>query len=130
MDILIVENASSVTRMLEIKFSKKHEVRVAENVKQALAEIQQKLPDLVILDLRLNGPTHSGLDVYNYLRGELGERTPIIFLTGLADTVDLYQRADKAVQADRLGGVYTKLFVKPVPLKILGSEINKLEAAA
>ena len=128
MDILIVENDIVVTKMWSKKLSKGHDVRIAESVMQAKEEIAKKMPDLVILDLRLNGPTNSGLNVYDFIRGELQENTPIIFITGLAYSVDLFQRAQQLTSMDDLSGIVTKLVEKPIRINELSSLVDTLTA--
>ena len=129
MDVLIVENDLIVTKMWSKKLSKKHSVRVAESVDRAKEEIANKTPDLVILDLRLNGPKHSGLNVYEFIRKGLNGNIPIIFVTGLAYSVDLFQRAEAFVKSDLSRGVKTSLVEKPVRINTLFDMVNQ-EAAA
>ena len=119
MDILIVENDTIVAKMWNKKLSKEHTVRTAESVMRAKEEIAEKVPDLVLLDLRLNGPKHSGLNVYEFIRQELKGNTPIIFITGLAYSVELFQKAEIFTEADRAAGIKTSLIEKPVPINAL-----------
>ena len=143
MDILIVENDAIVTKMWSKKLSKektlkvgdtqvkiKHSVRVAESVKRAKEEIALKSPDLVLLDLRLNGPKHSGLNVYQFIRDELKDDIPIIFITGLAYSVELFQRAEAFVESDNARGITTQLLEKPVRINALFDQVNKIAVAA
>jgi|WetSurMetagenome_2_1015567.scaffolds.fasta_scaffold436602_1 two-component system, NtrC family, nitrogen regulation response regulator NtrX len=130
MDILIVENDTVVTRVWSKKLSKEHTVRIAASVPQAVEEIQKKLPDLVILDLRLNGPTNSGLNVYEFIRFELDKDTPIIFITGLAYSVDLYQKAESVTEADTKSQVFTRFMEKPIKLSELSQAVNSARVSS
>jgi CheY-like chemotaxis protein len=129
MDILIVENDVIVTKMWSKKLSDSHEVRVAISVAEARTKIAEKMPDLVILDLRLNGPTNSGLNVYEFIRNELDEDTPIIFITGLAYSVDLFKKAQAFTESDSLAGVTTRMVEKPIRINDLSKMVNSLVAA-
>lgn len=141
MDILIVENDAIVAKVWSRKLSKpqsieqegkeivvSHSTRVAESVERAKEEISRKMPDLVLLDLRLNGPKHSGLQVYEYIRKELHDSIPIIFITGLAYSVDLFKKAEDAVSLDKSVGIYTSLVEKPVYIDDLTDLVNSAVA--
>jgi CheY-like chemotaxis protein len=128
MDILIVENDVIVRKLWSKKLAHQHVVRIAESVVRAKEEIGKKIPDLVILDLRLNGPTNSGLNVYEFIRKELRGHTPIIFITGLAYSVDLFQRAKAFVNSDAVAGLATRLVEKPVRINDLCNMVNTMAA--
>lgn len=129
MDILIVENDTVVAKMWSRKLSNSgHSVRVAYSVHEAKLRITEKMPGLVLLDLRLNGPTNSGIDIYEFVRKELNENTPIIFITGLAYSVDLFQRAQHLVESDTTSGVITRMVEKPVRIHELSSLVNSIAA--
>ena len=129
MDILIVENDSIVTKMWSKKLSDQHQVRVATSVMEARTKIAEAMPNLVILDLRLNGPTNSGLNVYEFIRQELEENIPIIFITGLAYSVDLFQKAQRFSEHDSLVGITTRMVEKPIKINDLSNMVNRLEVA-
>lgn len=137
MDVLIVENDSIVVKVWSRKLSKPqqikrysklvtiiHTVRIAESVERAKEEISKKLPDIVLLDLRLNGPEHSGLQVYDYIRRELNGNIPIIFITGLAYSTDLFKQAANYVSSD----VHAKLVEKPIYINELTDLVNTVAA--
>jgi CheY-like chemotaxis protein len=128
MDILIVENDVIVTKMWSKKLSKEHTIRIAGSVTEAEEQIRTKLPDLVILDLRLNGPTNSGLNIYEFIRQELKQDTPIIFITGLAYSVDLFQKAEELTKSDTTAGLITQLVEKPIKINELSTLVNTMMA--
>jgi len=119
MDVLIVENDPIVTKMWSKKLTAQYEVRIAESVDKAKKEISDKMPSLVLLDLRLNGPSNSGLTVYDFIRKELNNNIPIIFITGLAYNVELFQRAQSMTKVDTSNGIGTYLMEKPVRINDL-----------
>jgi DNA-binding response OmpR family regulator len=93
--LLVVEDDEDTANLLEVYFSShNYEVRVAHNGAQALAEVQRRVPDIVLLDILLPDPGMDGYDVFRALRAS--PRTyyvPIVFLTG------------KKSQADQLAGL-------------------------
>jgi CheY-like chemotaxis protein len=113
-NLLFVENDLVVLKVWQRFFCKRLNVFKAQNVVEALRELQENKIDLAILDLRLNGPTPSGLEVYLYIRNELKSKMPVMFVTGLASAVDLHKKAMEYVEADTAAGIYTKLVMKPI----------------
>jgi len=124
MNVLIVENDEVVTRLWNRWLSTKHEVAIAFSVEEALVEIKNKMPDLVLLDLRLNGPTNSGMTVYEHIRNELKKDTPIIFVTGLEFNIDLFKQAEHRVDVDQARGVVTQMVQKPVSIRKLSELVD------
>jgi two-component system, NtrC family, response regulator AtoC len=81
-----------------------HLVEVAGTGADGLKRVAAKLPDVILLDLRL--PDHSGLEVYQQIR-RLDARIPVIFVT-------MAKGADAAIEAMKQGA-YDYLF-KPLDL--------------
>ena len=72
-----------------------YEVRTAANYDQAVYEIQRKLPDLAIVDIKLDKPDKDGIDLLKLINKK-NKMTPVIMISGHA-TVQI------AVEAIRLG---------------------------
>jgi two-component system, NtrC family, response regulator AtoC len=79
-----------------------HSVAVTSTGAEGLEYVRSRLPDVILLDLRL--PDHSGLDVYREIRAIDG-RIPVIFVT-------MAKTADTAIEAMKQGA-YDYLF-KPL----------------
>ena len=79
--ILIVEDQANTAEMLTSYFEAQgYEVTAVGWGKDALAFIENRTPDLVMLDIRL--PDIDGYEVYQHLRGRRRtEHVPVIFLT-------------------------------------------------
>lgn len=120
MRVLIVENDAVVTKLWERWLSDFYTVEIANSVDLAIESIKRNMPDIVLLDLRLNGPTNSGLEVYEYIRRELEKDTPIIFITGLEFNIDLYKKAEEKVEIDIQRGLCTSMVQKPISIQTLG----------
>ena len=85
-DLLVVDDEPALRHALTRYFGFNHfEVRAAENAAQARALVQQKVPDLVLIDV--NMPGESGLSLARWLR-ESYPRMGVVMLTGAADSVD------------------------------------------
>ncbi|HEX4979656.1 MAG TPA: response regulator transcription factor [Acidimicrobiales bacterium] len=83
--VLVVDDEDNITFLLDSAL--RHfgfEVKVAQNGREALAEVAQFNPDVVLLDVML--PDLEGFEVVRRLRLE-GNKTPVLFLTA-RDTVD------------------------------------------
>ncbi|GGH58262.1 diguanylate cyclase response regulator [Comamonas phosphati] len=109
--VLVVEDQPSVRAALvkELRQAGVSEVLEAENGRAALALFRSRRPDLVLLDIRL--PGEDGYWVARQLReSERGEWTPIIFLSGLDNDLDVW----RGIEAG--GDDYLVKPVKPIVL--------------
>ncbi len=115
--ILIVDDEKLIRWSMKQKLeSWKYQVAEAENLRDAQASLQQELPDLVILDIKL--PDGSGIDFLKRTR-ESHPGLPVIMITAFG-VVDL------AVQALKLGAY--DFIEKPINLEKLENVIrNALE---
>ncbi|BFU59814.1 MULTISPECIES: phosphate regulon transcriptional regulator PhoB [Rodentibacter] len=90
-DILIVEDETSIMTLIQFTLEQAgFDVRCAENIRQARKLIDEKLPDLILLDWML--PDISGVEFTKELRAN--NRTqylPIILLTARSDETDKEQ---------------------------------------
>ena len=85
-DILIVEDDTELRELLNRRLSDSgYHTRLAENGLQALVEIQEKAPDLVLLDIML--PEMDGLEVCRRIR-TTHPLMYIIMLTAKTDEID------------------------------------------
>src|SRR5687767_11718833 len=102
--ILIVEDDPLIVAMLRYNIDGTgHETRVAGNVKEGWESIQEEVPDAIILDITLPGPT--GWDLLENLRGDSRYRQiPVIVTTGLSPE-DVTSRAE-GLMADYLPKPY------------------------
>ncbi len=89
-------------------------IQVATNGKQALAGIQNKKPDLILLDISM--PEMDGYEVCEQLKMQEGTKhIPVIFLTAWSETEDV-------VRGFKVGGV--DYITKPFRAEELISRIN------
>lgn len=87
-DILVIDDIAENLRLLDSLLSAQgYTVRLAPSGALALTAIQQRLPDLILLDIRM--PTMDGYEVCQRLKAD--ERTrgiPVIFLSALQEGHD------------------------------------------
>ena len=95
-EILVIDDNPDIRFLIcNILKEKKFEVRAAANYDQALLEINKRLPDLAIIDIKLDKPDKDGIDLLK-LVAKKNKLTPVIMISGHA-TVQV------AVEAIRLG---------------------------
>lgn len=83
--ILVVDDEPSIGEVVSLYLSRAgFEVKIARDGRVALDEMQQRMPDLVVLDLML--PGLDGYEVTRRLRAE--GNTPIIMLTSRKEETD------------------------------------------
>lgn len=97
-DILIVDDTIANLQLLSNILTKVgYKVRPATNGKLALQAVKQKLPDIILLDIKM--PEMDGYEVCKVLKTDpLTKDIPILFISALSDAAD-------KVQAFTLGGV-------------------------
>ncbi|MBN2736508.1 MAG: response regulator [Spirochaetales bacterium] len=96
-EILIVDDNIDNLNVLRGVLKNDYKIRIATNGIEALASINEALPDLILLDVHL--PKLSGFEVCSKLKKqEKTKKIPVIFLSALQDS---YNR----LQAFKLGAV-------------------------
>ena len=102
--ILVIDDepavAEATSLLLELEG---YDVRIASCEREALDQIRERAPDLIVSDYHLRGG-ETGLDVVRALRATLGSELPAVFLTG--DTA--HQAIDSAALA------HVRLLTKPL----------------
>ena len=95
-EILVIDDNPDIRFLIcNILKEQNFEVRSAANYDQAVLEINKRLPDLAIIDIKLDKPDKDGIDLLK-LVAKKNNLTPIIMISGHA-TVQI------AVEAIRLG---------------------------
>ena len=95
-EILVIDDNPDIRFLIcNILKEQNFEVRSAANYDQAVLEINKRLPDLVIIDIKLDKPDKDGIDLLKLVIKK-NKLTPVIMISGHA-TVQI------AVEAIRLG---------------------------
>ncbi len=95
-EILVIDDNPDIRFLIcNILKDQKFEVRSAANYDQAILEINKRLPDLAIIDIKLDKPNKDGIDLLKIINKK-NKLIPIIMISGHA-TVQI------AVESIRLG---------------------------
>jgi DNA-binding response OmpR family regulator len=89
--ILIVEDEEQVRQLLKVTLTPEHQIVQAADAAHAIELARLTRPDLVLLDLNLQG-RRDGLEVCRALRGEANPvlaQIPILMLTGETGEADI-----------------------------------------
>lgn len=116
--ILVVDGQAAARAALRDELENaRHKVLLAKSAETALSLFLRHQPDLVLLDVEL--PEHDGYWMARELRqAEPGGWTPIIFLSGLGQDLDLY----RGIEA---GG--DDYLVKPVSPIVLAAKLRAMQ---
>ena len=121
-EILVIDDNPDIRFLIcNILQEQNYKVRSAANYDQAILEINKRLPDLAIIDIKLDKPDKDGIDLLKILIKK-NKLTPIIMISGHA-TVQV------AVEAIRLGAY--EFIEKPFSKEKILNYVNRaLESAA
>jgi two-component system, NtrC family, nitrogen regulation response regulator NtrX len=109
-DILIIDDEADIRGIIAgILEDEGYETRLAHNSDAALAEVAQRRPSLIILDIWLMGSKLDGLDLLNIIK-EKHPEVPVIIISGhgnietavAAIKRGAYEYIEKPFKADRL----------------------------
>ncbi len=79
-NILVVEDDLTVAKVIETVLTLEgHELTVARDAAEGRTILEEKDPDVVVLDI--NMPKGTGLDLLQTLRDDQGRATPVIMLS-------------------------------------------------
>ncbi len=120
-EILVIDDNPDIRFMIcNILEEQNFKVRSAANYDQAVLEINNRLPDLAIIDIKLDKPDKDGIDLLK-LVNKKNKLTPVIMISGHA-TVQI------AVEAIRLGAY--EFIEKPFSKEKILNYVNRgLESA-
>ena len=121
-EILVIDDNPDIRFLIcNILEEQKYKVRSAANYDQAVFEINNRLPDLAIIDIKLDRPDKDGIDLLK-LVNKKNKDTPVIMISGHA-TVQI------AVEAIRLGAY--EFIEKPFSKEKILNYVNRgLESAS
>lgn len=109
-DILIVDDEADIRRLIQgILEDEGHTTRGADGAESAYAAIAKKTPDLVILDIWLQGSSEDGIQILEKIKRDLPD-LPVIMISGhgtietavSALKVGAYDFIEKPFKSDRL----------------------------
>ena len=84
-EILIVDDNADIRNILnELISDHGFKTRVAANFSQALIEIDKKLPDVAIIDVKLDKGDNDGIELLTHIKSK-NKDVPVIIITGHAN---------------------------------------------
>tara|TARA_A100000164_G_scaffold3209_1_gene2769 strand:+ start:1742 stop:3097 length:1356 start_codon:yes stop_codon:yes gene_type:complete len=84
-EILIVDDNPDIRNILnELILDAGYNTRVAANYNQALSEIDKKIPDVAILDVKLDKGDNDGIELLSHIKSK-NKDVPVIIITGHAN---------------------------------------------
>ena len=84
-EILIVDDNADIRNILkELILDAGYKTRVAANYNQALTEIDKKMPDVAILDVKLDKGDNDGIELLSHIKSKNSD-VPVIIITGHAN---------------------------------------------
>ena len=84
-EILIVDDNVDIRNILnELILDAGYKTRVAANYNQALSEIDKKMPDVAILDVKLDKGDNDGIELLSHIKSKNND-VPVIIITGHAN---------------------------------------------
>ncbi len=84
-EILIVDDNVDIRNILnELIVDAGYKTRVAANYNQALSEIDKKMPDVAILDVKLDKGDNDGIELLSHIKSKNND-VPVIIITGHAN---------------------------------------------
>ena len=84
-EILIVDDNADIRNIInELILDVGYKTRIAANYNQALAEIDKKLPDVAILDVKLDKGDNDGIELLSHIKSK-NKDIPVIIISGHAN---------------------------------------------
>ena len=84
-EILIIDDNPDIRNILnDLIRDAGYKTRVAANYAQALAEIDKKLPDVAIIDVKLDKGDNDGIQLLNHIKNK-NKEVPVIIISGHAN---------------------------------------------
>jgi len=84
-EILIIDDNPDIRNILnDLITDAGYKTRVAANYNQALSEIDKKLPDVAIIDVKLDKGDNDGIELLNHIKKKNNE-VPVIIISGHAN---------------------------------------------
>ena len=83
-EILVIDDNSDIRQLISgILKDKGYIVREAANFDQAMLEINKKLPDVAIIDVKLDKGDNDGIELLGQLK-KIDDDIPVIMISGLS----------------------------------------------
>lgn len=117
LNVLVVDDSITNRQLMQAMLGKMgHRVTLAENGLEALASCEQRLPDLVLMDVAM--PVMNGFEAVHEMRQRYADWFPVLFLSAQTSN-------DEIVEGLRVGA--DDYLFKPVNREIMQAKINMFQ---
>ena len=83
-EILIIDDNADIRNIInDLIIEAGYKTRLAANYNQALIEIDKKLPDVAIIDVKLDKSDNDGLELLSHIKTK-DKNIPVIMITGIS----------------------------------------------
>ena len=107
-EILIIDDNPDIRTILkDLIDDSGFKTRVAANYNQALMEIDKQLPDVAIIDVKLDKGDNDGIELLSYIKKK-NKDIPVIIISGHANI-------EMAVESLKSGFKYGKIAIADIP---------------
>ena len=121
-EVLIIDDNFDIRNLVSnILKDKNYDIREAANFDQAVNEIEKKLPDLAIIDVKLDKGDKDGIDLLKKIK-KMSDLVPVIVISGHANV-------EMAVEALKLGAYefITKTFATEQLLNFVNRALENIK---
>ena len=117
-EILIVDDNADIRNILnELISDHGFKTRVAANFSQALNEIDKKLPDVAIIDVKLDKGDNDGIELLLHIKNK-NKDIPVIIITGTSLFLDLIWVNDSIPSLSPLSNFTSRIATSGIFLSI------------
>jgi len=96
-EILIIDDNTDIRNIInDLIIDAGYKTRIAANYNQALNEIDKKLPDVAIIDVKLDKGDNDGLELLSHIKNK-DKDIPVIIITGHAN-VEMAIKTEKQLK--------------------------------
>jgi len=115
-EVLVIDDNFDIRNLISgILKDKNYNVREAANYDQAVFEIEKKLPDIAIIDVKLDKGDKDGIELLKKIK-KINDFTPVIMISGHANV-------EMAVESLKLGAY--EFITKPFAMEQLLNFVNR-----
>ena len=133
-EILIIDDNADIRNIInDLIIEAGYKTRLAANYNQALKEIDKKLPDVAIIDVKLDKGDYDGLELLSHIKNK-DKNIPVIIITGHANVemaikalkIGAFEFIEKPFNSERLLNFINRA-IENINLKNINKEFeNKL----
>ena len=117
-EILIVDDNSDIRNILnELIIDAGYKTRIAANYNQALTEIDKKMPDVAILDVKLDKGDNDGIELLSHIKSK-DKDVPVIIITGTSLFLDLICESNSIPSLSPLSNLTSRIATSGIFLSI------------